>query len=333
MQRGQALGVLCALFVTANMCGHGPSQASCQESTFLSMKVIPGGTLIDLWQVTKAEFAEGAVGVQARLDVRNISASKVPEARFYAEYYDSDQRRCFTAMFSLSENLERQMGGMAPGETRTLVALTDGLFPASKPETVRVYPMPEDGHASHSAVAPAPAVYRPVRIAAASRHATDTWQRLCLSQAVDAGSPAVLDLLLAEAEIDALGPATGISVLRARAPQIQTWFRVFAPHLGFFPAAEGPSRRGSRTLILVRGVLPSMHPGLFVPPPRTSRWIVDYIKSLEGDDVPWINVILLERPVEEPTTPDVTLLPTMAPLCLDYGGTGTEWSLNSANPE
>jgi len=78
-----------------------------------------------------------------------------------------------------------------------------------------------------------------------------------------------------------------------------------------------------------------MHPGLFVPPPRTSEWVLNYIRNAGGGDVPWINVVLLTHLQEKWGSLNATprpVAPASPPLCLDYDAGGTEWSLDAAAP-
>jgi len=286
--------------------------------------------------VTKAEVSEDLTGVHMRLEVQNASDRVVATGRFYAEYYDADQRRCLTAIFNLRENLERHAAGVRPGDTATLFTRTDGLFPTTEPETIRVYRMPDNASLPPSMGSPATVVRRPPSVAATSRHATDIWQRLCLNQATSAATPPTMDLLLAEAEIDGSGEVKGMNVLKVIIPQVQTWFQEFAPHLRFRPATEGLRPHSADTLLLVRAMMPSMRPGIVVPPPRDSDWVRQQVENNDNNDLPWLNVVLLDRPAQEAAAGNETvprLIPTSLPLCLEYDGTGTEWSTNTADPE
>ncbi len=336
MRRDQVAGRLCAVVFVGCLSAHVFGQKRCQEPRVQTLKVVTEGSITDFWRVTKAEVSEDVTGVHMRLEVQNASDRVVAAGRFYAEYYDADQRRCLTAIFNLRENLERHTAGVGPGETTTLFTRTYGLFPSSEPETIRVYRMPDNASLPPSVGSPAAVVRRPPSVVATSRHATDTWQRPCLNQGASAPTPAVLDLLLAEAEIDGSGHVAGMNVLNVISPQVQAWFQEFVPHLRFRPATEGLKPRSAETLVLVRAMMPSMRPGIAVPPPRDSDWVRQDVEKKDDNDLPWINVILLDRPVEEAAGGKETvppLIPTSLALCLEYYGTGTEWLTNTADPE
>jgi hypothetical protein len=144
-----------------------------------------------------------------------------------------------------------------------------------------------------------------------------------------------LDLLLAEAEIDGSGHVAGMSVLNVISPQVQAWFQEFFPHLRFRPATESLKPRRAGTLLLVRATMPPMHPGVLVPPPRETEWVRQEVENKGDNNLPWINVILLEPPMGDAARGRATspLIPTSPTLCLEYDGTGTGWSVDTADPE
>ncbi|MBZ5668824.1 MAG: hypothetical protein LAO04_03745 [Acidobacteriia bacterium] len=336
MRRDQVAGGLCALVFLGCLSAHVNGQESCQEPQIQTLKVDNQGSITDFWRATKAEVSEDVTGVKMRLDMQNASAAVVKAGRFYADYYDASRQRCLTAMFGLSQNLEGPTAGVSPGETTTLFTRTYGLFPSCEPETIRVYRIPDDTSLHPSVPSPAIVVRRPPSVVATSRHATDTWQLLCLNQGAGAPTPAVLDLLLAEAEIDGSGHVAGMNVLNVISPQVQAWFQEFVPHLRFRPATEGLKPRSAETLLLVRAMMPSMRPGIAAPPPRDSDWVRQDEEKKDDNDPPWINVILLDRPVEEAAGGKETvppMIPTSLALCFEYYGTGTEWSVDTADPQ
>ncbi len=328
-------GVLWAIVLyvcpLASSIGQGPAQ----EAEVLPLRIAAEVGLSDFWQVTRAEVSERTFGVSERLQVRNASDGDVAGARFYAEYYDAKNRRCLTAVFDLSENLQGQRGEMRSGETRVLFADTGGLFPGSAPEGVSIRQVAEGSVLRPSGERPTFDGYLPVTVAATSRHATDTWQRLCLEQEGIVGSQPLVDLLLAEVDVDATGQVEATRVVEARSPQILSWFSEFAPHLRFRPASGGGSRESARTLLLLRAMTASMHPGALVPPPRTSMWLRKFVADARGSDVPWVNVLILEPPPPETTSSGDARNPAMPlapPTCVEYNGIGTEWSINIRVP-
>ena len=119
-------------------------------------------------------------------------------------------------------------------------------------------------------------------------------------------------------------------------PQVQAWFQEFVPHLRFRRATEGLEPRSAETLVLVRAMMPSMRPGVAVPPPRDSDWVRQDVERKRRQRPTSINVIL-SRPSrgggggqEKDGSPSDTDLPCS---CLEYYRTGTEWSTNTADPE
>jgi len=332
MRKDQAVWGLCAVFSLGCLSAHVFGLPFSPEPRVRTVKVNTEGSSTDFWRVTRAELSEDVTGVEMRVEVQNSSSGVVAAGRFYAEYYDANQRRCLTAMFDLRANLERRTAGVRPGDATTLYTGTYGLFPTTEPASTRVYWIPGNIPLTASVVSSAAAVDRPASVAATSRHATDTWQRLCLDQATSAATPPTMDLLLAEAEIDASGEATGMDVLNVISSEVQTWFQAFAPHLRFRPATEDLRPRSAKTLLLVRAVMPTMRHGVVVPPPRDSDWVRQQLENANYTDLPWINLVLLDRAVQEPAAGNEAvqpLIPTSAPHCLEYYGTGTEWSVNT----
>lgn len=330
-----AQAALWALLVCVPPLAAGAGQGATQEPQALTLKIAPNASLSDSWQVARAEVLEGTLGVSERLQVQNVSGWVVRGARFYAEYYDARQRRCLTALFDLSEGLRAQTGEVHPGETRILFTDNDGLFPGSQPETVTVRQLPGSAVRGPSGEETTFDGYQPATVAATSRHATDTWQRLCLGQEAGAGGPPLLDLLLAEADIDAAGHVGAMRVVDARTAQVASWFSEFAPHLRFRPASDRGSPQGARTLLLLRAVTASMHLGALVPSPRSSAWVRELIEHAHDSDVPWVNVLLLEPPPPETTSSTASAAAAVllaAPFCLEYEGRGTGWSINIRNP-
>ncbi len=306
----------------------------CQDLERRILKVVAEESVMGPWRVTGADISEDAVGVETHLEVLNSSGKGTAAGRFYAEYYDARHRRCLTAVFDLRKNREKRAGEMRPGEARTLISVTYELFPASEPTTVRVYRISETPLPLPSGFGRTPSVSRPITIGAISLKATASWYHLCLDQGTSAGAPAVLDLLIALVDVDGAGQAAEISVLSARNPEIQAWFREFAPHLRFLPGTEGGHPQAGKTLLLVRAMMPWMHPGVFPNPPRESDWVRDYTENTDNSDVSVINVVPLDRPLKQATSESQTVNPqvsTAPPLCFDYYGTGTEWSLGTSD--
>ena len=101
MRRDQVAGRLCAVVFVGCLSAHVFGQKRCQEPRVQTLKVVTEGSITDFWRVTKAEVSEDVTGVHMRLEVQNASDRVVAAGRFYAEYYDADQRRCLTAIFNL----------------------------------------------------------------------------------------------------------------------------------------------------------------------------------------------------------------------------------------
>lgn len=305
-----------------------------QEPEGRTLVVVAEKAMADSWRVSRADISECPAGIQTHLEVRNVSGREVSAGRFYAEYYDAKRRRCFSGIFDVSENLERRTDEMRPGETRTLFTSSYELFPGSEPTTVRVYPMSASPLRPAAPIGRSPGVSQPIRIGATSLKAAATWYHLCLGDVGSPPFPPILNLVLALVDVDSAGKVAGISVLRARSPQIEAWFREFWPHLRFLPGTESTYPQQDQTLLLVRAWTPAMHPGVVPERPWESEWVRDYTGRVADSEVPWVNVIVLDRPPKGTAAEMETTMwngSALVRLCGDYYGTGTIWSLDTTD--
>jgi hypothetical protein len=102
-----------------------------------SLPVTTSNDLTAVWKVQEATFSEElTTGVHATLSITNMSASSRTSDRILASYFDSEGRECSELVFDV--RLSDRAGPAQPGETRTMIADTSLVFPASRPARLEI---------------------------------------------------------------------------------------------------------------------------------------------------------------------------------------------------
>jgi hypothetical protein len=251
------------------------------------------GQLSEFWRVSEAGLREELAGTTGYLKIQNISNAPIDDAAFYAEYYDSAGRLCFTLILSQAKN-SGERGPIAPGDARMIGSIGAGLFPASEPKEVRVHLLQLrfpgqtddlrkwDGH-----------VRAPVTLSGGIQGGLQL-----TSEAGSAKEP-VLDLILAGVSVNAEGLVTHIDVLHTASSKAESWFRNFAQQATFYPATDDGRPQKGQALLMVRAALEQAEGGQMVfSPPQLSPWVKLFLQSANSDLCPVTN-ILLGRPATQ----------------------------------
>src|SRR5262249_11739304 len=137
-------------------------------------------------------------------------------SNFYAEYYDSAGRSCFSLIFSIDKNLDKLTGPLLIGKRRTLYSTGVFLGPAVRPSEVEVSAItganldpPTTGGAT---------IRAPVTVGI---RLGDQSERLLLGAETNPAPGGVTDLLLAKVTVADSGQLQAIEVLGSRSEQIR----------------------------------------------------------------------------------------------------------------
>jgi hypothetical protein len=251
--------------------GHNPA---------LSMEIHTDSAVGKHWKVVNAQLREGLTASSGVLRIENISTQSIRKARFYAEYYDRDERLCFTLVFAAEENDEDDNTPFGPGYTRNLLSAAVELSPATRAVGVRLSLISQETEGSPAGGGTGEGIIRsPVIIAGGLSPAS-----LAISHsAFDARSP-VADLLLAQVEVDEQGKPVRVTRLNDGSRGVREWFDRVLKHPGFNPASIGFRNISGTGLVLVIAVRDPARAQYSLA--RDSAWVKTYIQQFRGSELP-----------------------------------------------
>jgi uncharacterized protein DUF6851 len=249
--------------------------------------VSPEGQLSEFWRVSEAGLREELSGTTGYLKIQNISVAPIDDAAFYAEYFDSEGRLCFTLVLSQARN-SAERGPIAPGEMRTIGSIGAGLFPASEPKEVRVHLLQLRSPGQTDELRKWDGRIRaPVTLSGGIQSG------LQLSTETGSAKEPVLDLILASVSVNDEGQVTNVDVLRSANSRAESWFRDFAQRATFYPATDAGRPQNGQALLMVRAALGQSEGGQIVfTPPQLSPWVRLFLQSTNTDLCPVTNVLL-----------------------------------------
>jgi hypothetical protein len=271
------------------------------------------------WAAESATVDDNFQQVRALIRMKNISGRSIRDAKFYAEFFDSHQRRCFTLPFDLDFNREHLGTPLAPGATRTLASGSNGLGFAVEPVIVKVYLVEQqDVNGLRATGGGAPGFRIPLTVPGGI---PPNWGSLRLDPQIVDHMHAVEDLVLGEVVVDEAGKLKRAHVIQAADEQLRAWFTDAISKLYFVPAGSAGVPVESHSLILVRAFdhdAPDFYASAFLP--RDSQWMRKFTSDFGGPDIPVVNGALFEP--AGTWTGDRVLDRGL----FEYGWVGSDWS-------
>ena len=246
------------------------------------------------WIVRKAYVEEQLTATTGYLEIRNASNRALKNANFYAEYYDAAGRFCFSLVFSLNKNLEKQEGPLKRQGIRRLYSIGAFLAPASEPKELRVSLL----GSGLSEVASGEEKRRPIRAPITMEVRTPAEpDQLTLGPEIDVAKGPVLDLVLARVAVSRSGRSETVDVLGAESESIKSWFLRFVTNQVFYTATTDGVPQAGNILLLLRAVVSGKPPG-GVPflPASASPWMANYVSESADQPLPPITEIIFARP-------------------------------------
>jgi hypothetical protein len=226
------------------------------------------------WKIESATLAEGLNETMGTLTVRHTGEPPRAETRFYAEYFDSEKRFCFSLVFLLNGS------GLAAAGSRTIIATAPGMAAAARAVELRIREV--SGTPGARALVSCPPTIR-----AGSR---PEWQYLN----VDPGSglEPVTRVALAKISVDELGTVRSAGILQLRDSGLGEWIQGFIRQLRFAPEMRDGVAVPSTSLLLVRLVNKA---GTVPVPASQDPWVKAALATWKGT-LPVIHVLRFESP-------------------------------------
>jgi hypothetical protein len=239
-----------------------------------------------------AEQFDGTVGY---MEIRNSSDTSLDDAIFYAEYFDSASRFCFSLVFSQEQNLG-QKGQVNPAASRRLFSTNAELFPASDVKELKVYLIQQVViGASNSNRKWDTRVRAPITIDARSLGADVN--RIQLNPGLRLSNGPILDLVFAKVSVDENGGIVKVDLLNSANRESESWLSKFIRQARFYPATDNGIPKPGYALLSIRVFLEGEQPT--VSARADSPWIKSYMATLTDAEVPPITQVFFHRP---PTT-------------------------------
>ncbi|MDE3135230.1 MAG: hypothetical protein KGL59_01535 [Acidobacteriota bacterium] len=302
----------------------------------IALRVSTRSSVGPWWTIEGAALQEQILGTTAYLNVRNASDSVLDRAVFAANYYDASGRKCFSLLFSVPDAWDLQRHSNAaipPRETRTLVSVADGMFPATRPSEV-VVGLVRSGEPNGEAL---PEGSVPIRVPATifpyGNWTADQAARIVLGPQVTRAKQPVIDLLLAEVIVDQNGAPSEVNVENSADAAVTQWFAQLASRwIDFYPASKDGVPEAGPMLILV-AALPSERVDRNWPfLPQQNTRIRSYVRAQSGDSLPPVTVVFLSprAPVVQVANPSghhkTWVRRAVAPGTFEVESSGWDWS-------
>jgi hypothetical protein len=271
-------------------------------------------------KIMEAELSESAVATWGILRVRNVSGGNIQFARLFAEYFDANDRKCFSLVFASSDHLRHpgeDTKSFAPGEGRELISSAPALGPASEPVRVRVRYIAEKLEGKAKKGPGDPIIDSPVTI-----HGEGVESSIRFQSASNKNPSGVRDLALALVAVNAGGEVREMQIIRASDSDSEAWIQRFVRKPGRFQAAtSGFLNKPGEGLIILRSVDPAQLTQEDIPVliARRDPWVESYVKSFTSKDLPSITQVLCIRSATE-------LENGSAPVSADLIFAGSDWS-------
>jgi hypothetical protein len=314
-----AFAVICIAFAPAIISQDLPAVRT-------PLQIIAEGDLSNAWKVHDASLGETITATSGYLEVENITNTSVEDAIFYAEYFDSARRFCFSLVFSLSKNVGVR-GPAPPGEVRQLNSVGIGLATSSEAKEVRVYLVRRNkADLVNSLCKWNVSIRAPVTVGASVPSDADSLQ---VGAEVGQGRAPVSDLILAKVAVDRNGSVDQVDVINAVSGPVAAWFHHFVRQLTFFPATECDVPQRATSLMAVRIVLAEDTPLDSALLLRTSPWFELYMQTLKDPEAPIVSQVLFGRPpsqVKLGDSNDFAELPPAPANLFKAISIGSEWS-------
>ena len=273
------------------------------------------------WRLREAGLVQQLTGTSGYIVLENVTGETLKRSVFYAEYFNSSDRFCFSLILSL----ERNVGDRSPvaaGETRIVSAVAEGLHPALKPAHVQVYLVRDD----MSETRDQPPIQAPVTLDSAYPSSAGLLQ---LPLRLRTQEEPFTDLLSAKVSVNREGHITDTDILYAADPSLREWFTGIATKLSFYPATVSNSPRDSLALVDIVAIQSKESSGTTPTPAYDRPWVQEYSK-LSTPEMPPITQLVFIPPAKKIRSPgNMTAVehPGPVPSSLELGIAGSDWSL------
>jgi len=291
----------------------------------ITLNVSAQGDLSKFWRILEGGLREEVAGTTGYFRVENVTDTAISDAVFYAAYYDSSGRFCFSLVLSQAGSSPGQ-GEISAGDSILIGSTATGLFPALEPTEAKLFllqlrVLEQDTFQKWDV---------PIRAPVAILEGAGSMLQLA-PETYPASEP-VQDLVLATVSVDEKGMVKNVGVLYAASRQAEQWFHDFVQQTSFYPATEHGVPRVGNALLLVRAVVKEGDIQTQVLPPQRSPSVKSYSQSLGDNEAIPITNILLVRPTTQinslTKTHEVVTInrPPAPPGLLELAYRDTYWS-------
>ena len=265
------------------------------------------------WNIISASFGENLVDTQATIRLQNISGVTQPETHFWADYFDAQNRICFTLVFAST--------AIGPTHALELRSVASSLAPLSGPVRVHLRTVP-----SNITRFTADTPFRPPATVSEIGMQFDLPRSLESQQPID-------DLLLATLHIDKPGKPKSVELLLSRNPEITTILTGLLQNFTVQPSTT-PTPEPDELLVLIRiatgsGLVSRTDPATLLP--RTTPWIMEYLRA--HPDSPPLTVLLYAADNLFATNQPRQTSADQSVITYQQISVGSSWSANVADPK
>lgn len=298
------------------------------NSTVLPLRSVQDISVGSLWRVSRAQLYESGEATWGLLRIQNVSKNRIQWVRFYAEYFDSSGRLCFTLAFGGERHWDikgEDARPIAPGEERVFVSDGVALGSATAPAEVRVHLIGQHIRGdSGSGLVGESKIRSPVTV-----NGTGIKPMLQLDLTQAQREAALLDLAFAMVTVGADGALEAVEVLGVINASVQRWMEDFLRYPDRFQAATaGLANHGDTALILIRSVRPSKltEPRSFLP--RHANWVMEYVRQDPKRELPPVTQFFFVESDESKLDDVEGRLRTEnpAPIVVQFNSAGSSWS-------
>jgi hypothetical protein len=273
-------------------CDNTRSQSQMSTGADSIEEILPTPEVSQYWQVREAGLIEQVSGTNGFLMVENVSVTSLNRGTLYAEYFTSDDRFCFSLMYSLERN-EGDRTPVPPGGKRTIFSAASGLLPLMRPTRARIYLVAESKFDESGGRADQVSVRVPATLNSTVPSANGTL-RVPPDIVPDKGS--FVDLVLATVTVSDSGEVIKTNVINAKNPDLAKWFLGFVDNLTFYPATEAGKPVASTALIDVFAILSKQASPSSFSRASERPWIRQYLEHAASNQASPVTQILFGPP-------------------------------------
>lgn len=253
-------------------------------------------------------------GVFATISVTNLDRGLKETDRLVTTYFDALGRRCFQLIFDLRVNQAHETAPLGPGQTRTLLANTSLVFPASQPvrATITEY---QDGQFTGPPSLDQLSI--PPTITSAAQ---DAWGAL----RTDGKPSASLGLFIAEAVIAPDARLSKLTILRSQDRTLDPQITTLCRNLRFAQISESQEAQTVFLMGVLDGVS-TVSPPRNAPLPDRNDSIRKAVSRADGAVLPLVEVLIFQYVGRDGVPAEFSKSPESESRSLAYIAIGTDW--------